>query len=300
MGDTFSRKNICCVIITYNPTGIFLKLADAIKNQVDCLIIVDNCSEGESLEIILPFADNNKVHLIRNDQNLGIAKALNQGVLLADELKYKWAITFDQDTQPFDNIIGTISEVYSLYHVKIRIGAIGVNFSNENSSSNYRRNDNEKFREKDYLITSGCLISIAAFNEIGGFREDFFIDNVDLEYSLRLRKYNWISLMAKKPGMSHMPGAPRIKLFLGFKVISSNHNVIRRYYMARNHTLLTKEYLFTFPYFIIKLNYFFFLSIFQLIIADDNRKEKIFACLRGLKDGILYPSRLKKLAIDKS
>jgi rhamnosyltransferase len=296
MGDSFKREHICCVIITYNPTEIFLKLADTIKNQVDSLIIVDNCSERSSFEIIRNVADNKKVHLILNDKNLGIARALNQGIRFADELKYRWAITFDQDTLPFADIIDTISEVYSLYQDKERIGAIGVNFTNKYSVNNYRKNNNEKFREKDYLITSGCLISIAAFNEIGGFREDFFIDNVDLEYSLRLRRNNWISLMAKKPGMRHKAGSPRTKRFLGFNVISSNHNVFRRYYMARNHVVLTREYLLKYPYFIMKLNYFYLLSILQLLVADDNKKAKISASLKGLKDGMIYSSGFKKLA----
>jgi len=297
MSNHLDKSKICCVIITHNPDDILSELVNVIHNQVDKIIIVDNNSEDNSLELIIGKTNISKLQLIRNNQNFGIAKALNQGVLLANELKYKWVITFDQDTLPFEDIIDTISDVYSRYQDKNRIGAIGVNFSNENSGSNYRKKDNNVFREKDYLITSGCLISIDAFNEIGGFREDFFIDNVDLEYSLRLKTNNKISLMAKKPGMSHIAGSPRIKRLLGFRVISSNHNVLRRYYMARNHVVLSKKYLFRYPYFIVKLNYFFLLSIFKLLVVDDNKKAKIFATLKGLKNGILYSSRSEKLAI---
>lgn len=293
--EILNRNTICCLIITYNPDENLLELSNIILNQVDKIIIVDNNSDRRGLEIIYRIVDNNMVHLIRNNQNFGIAKALNQGVLFAGELKYNWVINFDQDSVPFNNIIEIISEIYSLYPDKNRIGAIGVNFKNVNSKNNYRKIDHKKYREKDYLITSGCLISTKIFFKIGGFREDFFIDDVDLEYSLRLRKNGKISLITKKYGMSHKVGAPKIMKIFGLSLSSSNHNSIRRYYKARNHVILSKEYLFKYPYFIAKTNYFFILSLIKILLIDDDKKTKIIASIKGIKDGILYSSKNKKL-----
>jgi rhamnosyltransferase len=294
-GDT-----ICCLIITYNPDENLYELTDTIATQVNKIIIVDNNSQGKALEIILRISDNSKVHIIRNTQNLGIAKALNQGVLLAVELKFKWVLTFDQDSQPFKNIVETISEVYSLFPEKDLIGAIGINYADPNLRNNHGRFDNVIYRVKDYLITSGCLLSTNAFLKIGGFREDFFIDNVDLEYSLRLRRYGRISLITKKVGMTHKAGQPMKMNFCGLTFVSSNHNRNRRYYMARNNIVMTKEYAFRFPYFIAKLNYFFFLSLLQIILVDDNKKAKISASFKGIIDGLFYSSKCKKLALTTS
>jgi rhamnosyltransferase len=291
--NVLTSDMICCVIVTYNPDGGLVRLVNIIEKQVDKVVIVDNYSGETGYEILLEIVDNNKVHLIRNNENYGIAKALNQGVQWAIEMKYRWVITFDQDSMPYKNIIETISEVYYLFPDKDKIGAIGTNYSNENFNDNYRKNDKEEYRIKDYLITSGCLISTDVFLKVGGFREDFFIDNVDLEYSLNLRKHGKISLITKKTGMDHNAGVPRVKSIFGVALVSSNHNRTRRYYMARNHVALSKEYLFKFPFFIVKMNYFFIGSIIKIIIIDDDKKAKINSTFKGLLDGFFHSSKNK-------
>jgi rhamnosyltransferase len=298
--ETLNANTICCLIITYNPDENLFGLIGTLTDQINKIIIVDNNSQGKSINIIQELSNNSKVHIIRNIQNLGIAKALNQGILFAVELKFKWVLTFDQDSQPFNNVVATIAEVYSFYPEKDLIGAIGINYEDENLNNNHGKFDNAIYRVKDYLITSGCLLSTYAFLKVGGFREDFFIDNVDLEYSLRLSRYDLISLITKKAGMNHKAGQPVKKKFCGLTVVSSNHSRTRRYYMARNHIVLTREYVFRFPYFIAKLNYFFILSLLQILIVDEDKKGKISASFRGLFDGLFYSSKYKKLALNAS
>lgn len=288
-------NEICCLIITYNPDEGLLKQINILEKQVDRIIIVDNNSIGNGFEIISEIGKNKEFVILRNSENLGIATALNQGINEARNMNYDWVITFDQDSMPFNNIINIISEVYQLYPEKNRIGAIGVNFSATNNASYYSFSNSQKYIEKDYLITSGCLLSVNAFTEIGGFREDFFIDNVDLEYSLRLRKNGKISLITKEWGMKHKAGDPKIRKFSIFKMVSSNHNSFRRYYMARNHILLSKEYFIRFPYFIAKLNYFFILSLLKIVFAENDKKNKIINSLRGIKDGLFYPSKKRDI-----
>ena len=293
--NLLNPHKICSVIITYNPDHLLLDIINIIENQVDKIIIIDNNSEGQGLEIISKIAENHKLCLLRNKENGGIAKALNQGVELAKKMDYEWALTFDQDTKPFDNIIEIISEVYALYSDKQKIGAIGVNFSNFKSESYYPITGRNKYHERDYIITSGCLLSVNAFYKIGGFREDFFIDNVDLEYSLRLKRYGKVSLITKKWGMSHKVGDPRTKRCLGLNLVSSNHTSLRRYYMARNHIILSKDYFFINPYFIGKANFFFLKSLIQILLVETNKKAKIIASLKGIIDGIFYSAKYKKI-----
>ena len=288
--EKIKSNKVCCLIITYNPEKGLLKQVKILEEQVDKVIIVDNNSTGNSLEIIHEIEKNNKLILLRNNENFGIAKALNQGILQAIKMKYDWVITFDQDSMPFDNIFNIISEVYELYPDKNKIGAIGVNFSGTNKDSYYSFSNNQKYIEKEYLITSGCLLSINAFSEIGGFREDFFIDNVDIEYSLRLRKNGKVCLITKDWGMQHKAGDPKIKKLGFLKIVSTNHNSFRRYYMARNHIILSKEYFIRFPYFIAKLNYFFILSLLKIVFSEDDKKNKIINSLKGVNDGLFYQS----------
>jgi rhamnosyltransferase len=282
-------KLICCIIITYNPDDVFFNLVKVIKNQVNEIIIVDNSSHLEIRDSLLKLEKDENIQLILNEENLGIACALNQGVIKAKEMNYDWVITFDQDSTPYNNIIDIICDVYLLYPDKSKIGAIGVNFPTDGGSY-YPVSQTSKFHIKDYLITSGCLISIQAFFDVGGFREDFFIDDVDIEYSLRLKKYGKVSIITNEWGMNHKAGHPIYRRFLGLKLIASHHNSVRRYYMARNHIILFKDYIFKYPYFITKASFFFLLSFVNIILFENDKKNKMFASIKGIRDGILYSS----------
>lgn len=294
MTKIIKKSQICCVVITYNPDDILIRLINIIKRQVGKIIIVDNNSTGNGSLIVSQLFKNEKLYLIRNKENAGIAKALNQGIELAKEMKFDWVITFDQDTKPFNDIIETICEIYALYPNKNEIGAIGVNYLKSNSKALYQVSKYKKYHIKDYLITSGCLLSVNNFIKFGGFREDLFIDNVDIEYSLRLRKFNKICLIANKLGMYHKVGTPDKKRLFGLNLVSSNHNCFRRYYMARNHIIISQEYFLSNFYFIAKANYFFLLSLLQILLVEKNKKIKFSASVKGIIDGIIYSNRFRK------
>ncbi|MCU7548494.1 glycosyltransferase family 2 protein [Chitinophagaceae bacterium LB-8] len=282
--------NVASLIITHNPDEGLINLVSTIQSQVESIIIVDNFSDYKSMKILNLIEKQYKITLIKNNQNLGIAKALNQGVIEAKKHDVNYVLTFDQDSTPFDNIVSIIKEVYDSYLYKDKIGAIGVNYTSSIQDS-YNEGSNQKlYLEKDYLITSGCMISLQSFFHIGGFREDFFIDNVDLEYSLRLKKNGYKLLISQKPGMIHKAGNPLIKFFLGFKITSSNHNSFRRYYMSRNHILLTKDYFFIEPYFVLKCNYFYILSILKIIMVEKDVMLKLKKSYEGILDAFNYQS----------
>lgn len=292
--NLINKKHIGCLIVTYNPSAELYNLIANIKSQVDKIIIVDNNSNQQVLSALIKYSEKENIILMLNKENYGIAKALNQGVVQAKKMNYDWVITFDQDSMPFQNIMEIISEVYFSYPEKQKIGAIGVNFSGLKSDSYYQLPNNKMYCERDYLITSGCLISIKTCIEIGGFREDLFIDDVDLEYSLRLRKNGKVSLITREWGMVHKAGDPIIKRFKGFMLISSNHNSVRRYYKARNHIIISKEYIFKFPYFIAKKNYFFFMSLIHILFIESKKKIKMYSSFKGILDGIFYSSKKRK------
>jgi rhamnosyltransferase len=279
------RKNICAVVVTCNPGGSLFRLLNSIESQVDHVIIVDNDSPAETISEINEYSHFRSIGLIRNGANEGIARALNQGMEAADDCGYKWVLTFDQDTIPFSNMTGIIRDVYDSYPDKGRIGAIGVNFSTGNGIYHTARKGH-KYTVRDYLITSGCLISIAACRSAGRFREDFFIDNVDIDFSLRLRKAGWINLISAEQGMSHTVGDPVCRKLFGFKITSSGHNSMRRYYMSRNHVIMTRNYLSSFPYFIARLNFFYLMSVLGFLIAESDRRSKLKSSIRGLCDGL--------------
>src|SRR4030095_6760554 len=93
-------NHVCAVMVTYNGGAIVARSTKAIVEQVDHLIIVDNCSDENTLKRIEDIQRdlNPKVTMILNEQNRGIAAALNQGVKAALSKGFEWILTLDQDS----------------------------------------------------------------------------------------------------------------------------------------------------------------------------------------------------------
>ena len=94
------NKNSKIIIKNFIYNNLF-ELISTISNQVNYIIIVDNNSSDQLIFKKLEFE---KTYIIFNNQNFGIAKALNQGIKKAITLDCDWVITFDQDSKPKTNI----------------------------------------------------------------------------------------------------------------------------------------------------------------------------------------------------
>jgi rhamnosyltransferase len=92
------------------------------------------------------------------------------------------------------------------------------------------------------VITSGSLIPLAAHAAVGPFREEFFIDHVDLEYCFRARAKGFRVIRTQKAIMLHAIGAYTQHKWLWMKRWTTNHSADRRYYIARNGTVMLREY----------------------------------------------------------
>jgi rhamnosyltransferase len=100
----------------------------------------------------------------------------------------------------------------------------------------------EPFEEVEFVITSGSLIALSVHAIIGPFREELFIDSVDIDYCFRARAKGYRLIKARKLTMSHAIGASSRHSVLWMNKWTTNHSADRRYYMARNDTVMLHEY----------------------------------------------------------
>ncbi|WP_375274894.1 rhamnosyltransferase [Methylorubrum thiocyanatum] len=69
----------------------------------------------------------------------------------------------------------------------------------------------EGLKPVEFLATSGSLVDLAAFARIGPFREDFFIDAVDLEWCFRAWARGWSCWMDPGTAIPHSVGRGTIR-----------------------------------------------------------------------------------------
>ncbi len=242
-----SRENICAIVVTFFPDALFPERLDRIRQQVGKVVIVDNTPDTQR-SAPSQHLKGSDIELIQNRENLGIAQALNQGMSRAIQLGNKWVITFDQDSWVHTDLITTLIAICEQQPQPELVGIIGCNFEDENThlSPMKHKIDGPPFSEVETVITSGSLMSAAVFSKAGPFRSDFFIDFVDHEYCLRLRKLGYKVIVASNPLMIHALGASTM---LGvtrgegkFTLVLTNRSPLRRYYITRNGLIVAKAY----------------------------------------------------------
>lgn len=105
------------VIVTFNPQFNILKKNIEFLSKYDInIVVVDNNSNNFS-----SFNSEEKVHFVRESKNVGIAKALNDGVKYLHRLDTDWVLTLDQDSilddEYFDEFFNLkFSENVSVYY----------------------------------------------------------------------------------------------------------------------------------------------------------------------------------------
>jgi rhamnosyltransferase len=243
-GQQRSGKDICAVVVTYHPDTEFPTRIDRILQQVGALVIVDNGSDEAETRMLRDVAANPSITLILNLENLGIARALNIGVERAVTRGFEWALLLDQDSCVDEHLVDTLFAVYAAYPARDQLAVVGAGFRDADAESPEPPHEAhaDRWEELESVITSGSLIPLQAHAAIGPFREEFFIDYVDMEYCFRARAKGYRVIRTRKPVMTHAIGAITRHSVLGIKKWTFNHSAERRYYIARNDTVLLREY----------------------------------------------------------
>jgi rhamnosyltransferase len=116
----------------------------------------------------------------------------------------------------------------------------GIEFEKRNQTTNIGCGG----MDIDYLITSGSVVNLTLFDEIGGFDEALFIDEVDLEYCYRAKTKGYKIIKFTHIFLQHSLG--KISYFRSLKsgklTPRTLHSPLRVYYMLRNYLYVAKLY----------------------------------------------------------
>lgn len=249
--------------------------------QVGHVVVVDN-SELAPLAQDMFGPDN--VELVHNGGNQGIAHALNRGVAHAVARGMSWALTMDQDSLLPPDYVASLTELLNAEPALEKTASVAGAF--HDSDGTFNTVAARSGRQVDYLITSANLVRISAIQEVGGFRDDFFIDYVDYDISFKLRRAGWRVLQYPEVSYNHRIGESETKTVLaaGFRV--SNHSAFRRYYIARNRIVFAREIFHENPRFAMMDLFRLFKEQIKIVLGEDDKLRKLKASYLGAVDGL--------------
>lgn len=264
-------------IVLFNPEIERLKQnIDAILPQVDGIVCVDNGSSNlTTVKKSLP----SKIDYIENGHNLGIAAALNRILQYAKAACYEWFITLDQDSVCKPGLI----DDYRQYVNLPAAGMLTCRIVDRNFSAKSKYEPTTVPIEIDECITSAAFCNTEALYAVGGFDEKMFIDSVDFDICLNLRKHGYKIYRTGFIGLLHEVGHGRNVKLLWRKRVVYNHSALRNYYMARNHVYMAKKY----PQDVSMMKTMIkeWERRLLILLYEDRRREKITARRQGVKDG---------------
>ncbi|PKO62514.1 MAG: glycosyltransferase [Betaproteobacteria bacterium HGW-Betaproteobacteria-18] len=279
-------QTVCAVVVIYFPDEECMERIRQILPQVGKVVVVDNTPpETGSMDVRAAMQELPNTELIENRVNKGIAEALNQGLAFAAKEGYEWLLTLDQDTQCHPDMVTTLIRLSKICQPRPLV--LGSNYFDPQTNRTkvpVGQNDDDFLAQKT-VITSGCLIDVKLAISIGGFRADYFIDQVDHEFCLRARANGYAVIISRKPLMTHSVGRPGgVRLpFLG---VLPNHPPVRKYYIARNTVVTVANYWRREPLWCTKRLIRLILGLFEMAVLERNRLRKVRAFFTGIVDGL--------------
>ena len=274
-------KRVCAIIITYNIDNKIEEVVNSIINQVEEIVIVDNGSKKKTIDILTKLSKEKNVITIFNKSNIGIAKALNEGIKYAQERKYQWIITLDHDSVCAPNMVSNMLNIYDNCEFKEKVKILAPRVFEVNKKQFISVN---KDLDKPYTIIKDCIQSGTMFNndifkEIGYFNEALFVYHVDYEFCERTKKAGYEIIQVNNVILEHEEGYKIPKRVLGIKTYYNNYSEMAIYYITRNTIYMCKNYSFIYAKRIIK-------DFIHILLFDQQRFKKLSYWNKGIRDGI--------------
>jgi len=269
-----------CVMVLYHPSESTIHNINLILPMVKKMVLVCN-SPRQGFPAGLQNLDSAKVFYLEENENVGIARALNDGIekLVAEGLE--WVLTMDQDSQPEADMIPRLYDaVQELQNDQVAIYTPWHQFQLN------RPPDNTKYQETLRSMTSGNLLRISAWRKVGCFMNELFIDAVDHEFYLRLAKHGWKCLQVNQAILRHQLGNMREHRFILFRSPRpvSHHNPMRRYYISRNRLWTAFKYRKQEPRFFLQELRYFGADFFNILLFEEQKLQKIKMVVLGTCD----------------
>lgn len=283
------ENRVCGVIVAYNTGKDIIHTVEAIKNQVEKLLIVDNGSSEETICQLKLYKNNSNIEVIYNEENKGIAAALNEAVKYAISNDFNWLLTLDDDSLATPNMVSELLDVYNHFDKQTQKKVAFISpkhvekFNAKNITNDYFYNVNN-IQKVTIDMTSGNLVRCDIFKTVGVFNENLFIDFVDHEFCLRINKEGYEIFKVNSIYLLHSLGNSKDIILFGKRITVTNHSPLRRYYITRNRFYCWKIFKDSFPQWVKEDKKRFINESIKIILYENNKFKKLKMILRGITD----------------
>ena len=274
-----SIDNVAGVLVLHNPGPGELEAVRRAAGVVGRLFVVDNSPPPVKLYGVPP-----GVRHIRNGANLGLARALNQGMLAARDEGFAYSLLLDQDSL----IEGRCLERLLAAHAAIEDAFIVCpRVLYEPEAVQPPRKARSAVKRVNVAISSGSLVDLSRLEEVGLQDEALFIDYVDFEYCLHAATKGYFTYRVEDAVMHHRLGDQRVARFLGLRCYPTHHSPDRRYYKTRNMLYVCRRYVRSHPRWVLRSARKFLAELLEIWLFEDRKLEKTLACFEGFGDFLL-------------
>ena len=234
---------VCAVLVAYRADpAVLARALDAVRPQVGAVVVVNN---GD------PALDAGPGDvLLQQDGNVGLAAGQNAGIAWARAHGFTHVLILDQDSVCGPEMVVTLLAALADLGATSRVAAVGPVFRDprEDRPAPFVRvafpmshklwcDGSSRYVQCDFLISSGALIPLAVLDDVGGLDDGLFIDNVDMEWSFRVRDRGYALFGVCAATMTHHLGDDRHPVLAGRAQVV-RHGPVRLYFIMRNRVAL--------------------------------------------------------------
>ena len=287
------------IMVSYEPDSKELvQNINSNLEELDLLILVENGSSPTLQNQIAKQIQNDRCILLLQDRNLGLGKAQNIGLKKGFELGGEYFLFLDDDSVLKKGSVKILKEEL-FKNPKLGIAACHVLHEGSKKEQKYwiesgffyKRvrftESSHKLEKVNTVISSGSLIPKSVIEKCGFMEEDYFIDYIDIEYCLRVRKNGYTISVYKDAVLFHKLGNTKTISVGNLQFHPTNHSPERRFYMIRNRIWTWRKYGFSFfGWFLIDLRNFFFDNL-RVLLFEKDRYLKMKFFWKGLVEGFL-------------
>lgn len=233
------------VVFNPDPDGL-VRLIKAVMGDAAPLMLFLNSPLPAAVERFISGRATCPIERLGDGTNVGLGVAYNTVMAAAQKRDIGRVLLLDQDSEPQPGMAGALAaRMKALAATGSRPAVIGPRPVTPNGRDFARPSPQPATTpvsaadciRLDFVISSGSLVDVAAFGWIGGFRSDFFIDFIDVEWCARAEALGFSCWMSLDTPMVHRLGDGVVRLPL-VAVSLTRQPAARAYTFVRNQIAL--------------------------------------------------------------